>query len=142
MHFDLKKPCDDCPFLREGGIRLRRERVEDIAGGMLDSQGITFACHKTTVDSSDGEGDLVATQKSRHCAGALIFAEKNNTATQMMRIMERLRGYDARALMADRGTVARVFDNLDEMLAANDEAERPRRRKRRRKRIPLKDKGT
>lgn len=119
MHFDLKKPCDNCPFLRKGGIRLHRQRVLDIANGMLDSQGITFPCHKTTVDSENEDGDLVPTAKSQHCAGALIFAEKNNTATQMMRIMERLRGYDAKALMADKETVALVFDDVDEMLVVN-----------------------
>lgn len=117
MEFDLKKPCDNCPFLREGGIRLTVPRVRDIAEGMLDSQGVTFPCHKTTVD--DGEGDLKEGPNSRHCAGALIFAEKNGNATQMMRVMERLHAYDAASLMADRSTVALVFDDVDEMLEVN-----------------------
>ena len=136
MHFDLRKPCEDCPFLREGGIRLRRERVLEIAEAMLDSQGSTFACHKTTIDSPDGDGDLVATPKSKHCAGALIFAEKNENGTQAMRIMERLGMYDAKALMSDKTVVDRVFDDLDEMLAVNEDFEtspskrRPRKARR------------
>jgi hypothetical protein len=128
MHFDLKKPCDNCPFLRKGGIRLQRERVLEIANGMLDSQGITFPCHKTTVDSENEDGDLVATAKSKHCAGALIFSEKQGSHTQMMRIMERLRQYDAKALMSDKETVALVFDDVDEMIEVNALDEAPPKR--------------
>lgn len=39
-----------------------------------------------------------ATDKSVHCAGALIFNEKRHTPNQMMRICERLGFYDARKL--------------------------------------------
>lgn len=42
MRFDMKKPCDNCPFLRDGGIRLHEERVLEIDGGgpsMKDSDG-------------------------------------------------------------------------------------------------------
>jgi len=121
MHFDLTKPCDNCPFLKVGGIRLTERRVTEIAGAMLDSQGSTFACHKTTVYGSTPEGDedLRAGPQSRHCAGALIFAEKQENATQAMRIAERLGWYNHRAFMADAAVVASVFDSLDEMLEAN-----------------------
>lgn len=116
MHFDLLVPCHDCPFLRKGGIRLTQARVEEIAGAMLSTQGSTFTCHKTTVDN---DGELVEGPRSRHCAGALIFAEKNGNATQMMRIAERLHDYDARKLMSQKDVVESVFDDLDEMLAVN-----------------------
>lgn len=121
MKFDLKRPCDNCPFLRVGGVRLLPDRVREIAEGMLDSQGTTFACHKTTVDGEDeeGNGDRVVTPESKHCAGALIFAEKNRTATQAMRIMERLRMYDAAALMKDEVMTSKVFDDVDEMVRVN-----------------------
>lgn len=117
MRFDLLKPCSNCPFLRKGGVRLMEFRVREIAGAMLDTQGTVFACHKTTPEDDDGEPRIM--HSSRHCAGALIFAEKNSTATQMMRIMERLNFYDAKKLMKDKKTVARVFSTLKEMLAVN-----------------------
>jgi hypothetical protein len=117
MQFDLLKPCSNCPFLRKGGCRLMEYRVREIAGAMLDTQGTVFACHKTTPEDDDGEPQII--HSSRHCAGALIFAEKNKTATQMMRIMERMGYYDARKLMKDKRTVARVFSTLKEMLAVN-----------------------
>ena len=91
MNYDLHKPCHNCPFT-SGGIKLRAARIVEISQMMLSSQGGDFPCHKTT--SHDDEGDLQATRKSLHCAGALIYAEKQGTATQMMRISERLGMYD------------------------------------------------
>ena len=122
MHFDLKKPCHDCPFLRKGGVRLTLARVREIAGGLLDSQGATFACHKTTVDDPDDDAERMENRDTRHCAGALIFAEKNGNATQMMRIAERLGLYNARTLMKDKTVVGSVFRDLPEMLKVNKKA--------------------
>ena len=114
MKFNMTAPCGNCPFLRgKKAVRLTRERVEQIAGGMLDTGGMTFPCHKTTVDDEDG--DRVG-PNATHCAGALIFAEKHGNATQMMRIAKRFNsdgnGYDPRRLNMD----ADVFDDIDEML--------------------------
>ena len=135
MHYDLKKPCSNCPFLREGGIRLSESRVREIAGAMLEWNGFTFACHKTTIpgagEDPDNEG-AVMKKDSRHCAGALIFAEKNENSNQMMRIAERLQMYKPQELMADQAVVDLVFDDLDDMLDVNAEYEgRPRKKKRR-----------
>lgn len=119
MYFDLKKPCHNCPFLRKGGVRLTLARVREIAGYLLDSQGATFACHKTTVDN---DGEMVETRDTRHCAGALIFMEKNGNVTQMVRIAERLGLYDAKMLMEDRAAVRSVFRDLPEMIKVNKKA--------------------
>lgn len=82
---------------------------------MVDADGRggrgEFPCHKTA-EVIDGE--YIATDKSVHCAGALIFAEKQEAPTQMMRIAERLGMYDRRKL--DMG--ADVYDSLDEMVSA------------------------
>ena len=98
MNYDKRiTPCSDCPFLKKRGVRLRADRIRAIAGGVLGNPGATFACHQ---DESD------------HCAGALIFAEKNETATQMMRICERIGMYDPKKLVGHE----RVFDTVNEML--------------------------
>jgi len=120
MRFDLKKPCSDCPFLRKGGIRLTQKRVREIAASILSTQGSTFSCHKTTIEDDDGE--LVDSKDSRHCAGALIFSERQGNATQMMRIAERLGLYHATALMKDKAVVRSVFRDLAEMLKVNKKA--------------------
>lgn len=124
MDYDLKKPCNNCPFLREGGVRLHPLRVRDIAGGMLSSQGAEFACHKTTTkhtDDDDKFGEDEAGPDSKHCAGALIFALKNDTMTQMMRICHRIRAFDPETMMADKPAVESVFDTFDEMFKKNRE---------------------
>lgn len=114
MKFELRSPCADCPFLREGGIRLRRARIDEICGYVLGRQGGAFPCHKTTIsdEGPDGECVRVGIPSSQHCAGALIFAEKHGTATQLTRIMERLGAYDASKLVGHE----RVFDSVEEML--------------------------
>lgn len=112
MHFDLHVPCGNCPFLRNGGIRLTKPRVKQICRDILSDQGKTFACHKTTADRN---GELVEVMSSRHCAGALIFSHKHGNSTQMMRIAERLRMYEPRKLMANQEVVDMVFDNVREM---------------------------
>jgi hypothetical protein len=116
MHFDLHVPCSNCPFLRKGGIRLTQGRVKEICGHILSDQGKTFACHKTTVERGE---EMVETRSSRHCAGALIFSERHQVATQPMRIAERLGLYDAKKLMSKKEVVDRVFNSVLEMLQAN-----------------------
>ena len=130
MRYDMRRPCDNCPFLREGGIRLTRGRAREIAGMMIAGGPGDFPCHKTTIDVEDGDGtcDRAATPDSKHCAGALIFAEKNGTATQMMRICERLGMYDASKLIGQE----LVFDDIDEMMDTAVGAPRCRRRGRER----------
>src|SRR6185437_9225902 len=93
VNFGMKTPCGNCPFLRKSGaVRLMRSRIEQIAGVMLDPHGGTFTCHKTTVEVEDEDGncDREDGPNATHCAGALIFAEKNGNQTQMMRIAGRI----------------------------------------------------
>ena len=90
MKYTMTSPCDECPFLdtpqMKRGFTLRR--LTDFANGQ-------FPCHQTANSDS---GEFVATDKSVHCAGALIFNEKRGYANQMMRICERLGFYDASKL--------------------------------------------
>ena len=108
--FELAAPCENCPFLREGGERLLPERVREIAGTMLRPDGGPFFCHQT-VDYTDDFGAI--TVDSQHCAGALLFALKQGRETLIMRQARRL-GWDPAAL---RGR-ERVFDSAEEMLRA------------------------
>jgi hypothetical protein len=120
MKYTKTVPCKNCPFMRKGGIRLKPERAEEIGNMFSTGQGGEFPCHKTTVSIETEDGcDRAATKDSLHCAGALIFAEKQGTPSQMMRICERIGMYDAAKLMKNKKVVALVFDDLDEMLEAN-----------------------
>lgn len=118
--YSLKTPCPNCPFRTDVKPYLSPERVEEIRDGLERGE---FPCHKTLDYDTDEEGG-VETEKTAHCAGALILLEKEGTPSQMMRISERLGMYDARKLDMD----APVFDSWDDMIAAQ-----PERRRRRRK---------
>lgn len=111
MDYSKTTACSNCPFRREGGIRLTLERVIEIT----QSEG-AFPCHKTT--ETDDEGELVRTGKEVHCAGFLILREKQQQPNQMMRIAERLGMYNAEELMKSK-SVCEVFDSVDEMKKAN-----------------------
>lgn len=113
--FSMLSPCDECPFLKQGGARLTEARILEVAGPMLMPQGGAFDCHKTT-GTTGGTGPA-------HCAGALLFALKHDNWTQMMRIAERLGRLDAERLSG--GDL--IFDSLEEMLATA--VDRPKRRR-------------
>lgn len=85
MNYAMPKPCAECPFLQGSGFKL--SRLKEFASG-------EFPCHKACKVDED-EGVFVAkSDKTPHCAGALIFNELRNTPHQMMRICERLGMYD------------------------------------------------
>jgi hypothetical protein len=84
MRYTMTKPCDECPFLEGDGFT--KESLDAHSSG-------EFACHKQC--EIDDDGMFVAkNEKTQHCAGALIYLEKQNRPHQMMRISERLGLYD------------------------------------------------
>ena len=114
MRFTMKIPCETCPFRKSNGIRLTQARAKSIAKMMASANGGTFPCHETVKDDDDG----IASPNEIHCAGALICAEKQRNATQMMRIAERLGIYDAQALMQDNPAADDVFGSVKEMVVS------------------------
>lgn len=112
MNYTLTTPCKNCPFLRTENY-LTKGRVRELKQELLYNQG-TFSCHKT--NGYDNDGDAIETDKSQHCAGAMILLEKLGKPNQMMRISERLGMYDMRKL----NMKANVFDTFEEMMKAQD----------------------
>lgn len=102
----LDAPCNDCPFLKKGGVRLRRERLKEIVG----ASGV-FSCHKTVKRNEDDE--VIAHKGEAVCGGFLIFMEKTDNANQMMRIGHSLGMYEP----AQQKSQEKVFDSLAELLA-------------------------
>lgn len=107
MKYEMTHPCARCPFRKGTKMLLRSERVEEIEACAGD-----FPCHETVDYTDNDKGD--ETLDTQHCAGALIYAEKQERSTQMMRIMERLGMYDRTKL----GDEDLVWDDLDEWLDA------------------------
>jgi hypothetical protein len=96
MKYNLRKPCANCPFRTDIDPYLNDERAREIVDSLVRGE---FPCHKTLDYSHDDEdGEARNTQKTAHCAGALIMLEHDEQPGQMMRIMERIGGYDRRLL--------------------------------------------
>ena len=93
MSYRLTKPCPKCPFRNDIPGYLTKARIRELERSLERSE---FSCHLTT--SEDGWGEdhetYVSSGKEDHCAGALILLEKLERPSQMMRIMERIGGYD------------------------------------------------
>jgi hypothetical protein len=86
MKYNLMTPCDQCPYLLGSGFPFQ-SLIEHASG--------EFACHKACdLDEETGEFTEKPNGKTPHCAGALIFLEKQDAPHQMMRITERLGLYD------------------------------------------------
>jgi hypothetical protein len=112
MKYELTSPCGNCPFRHNVKPYLRAERVEEIRDGLVRGE---FPCHKTTVDT--GDGNKRETEHSQHCAGALILKESLGESSQMMRICERLGMYDRTKLNME----APVFSSWEDMIEAQFE---------------------
>lgn len=107
MNYTQTKPCGECPFRSDKPFPLTEGRVLEICEGLM-YYNASFSCHKTTtsVGRSNQHG------KAIHCAGALIFMEKQGLSHQMMRICERLGMYDHTKLDMSFP----VYDDMEEML--------------------------
>lgn len=46
-HYRLKRPCSNCPFLKEGAIELAPGRLHGIIEQLTSDDHSTFPCHKT-----------------------------------------------------------------------------------------------
>lgn len=84
MRYNMTSPCNACPFLKGSGFTLK---------SLLAHASGEFACHKAC-DLSDEGAFEARSDKTPHCAGALIFLELRGQPHQMMRICERLGMYD------------------------------------------------
>ena len=117
MNFDMKRPCDNCPFRYDKHFPLTGERAEELAEG-ITSGDQAFSCHKTVDYSDDDDG--ADTKDTPHCAGAMIMLEHMEQPNQMMRIGERVGFYERTKLDMS----APVYDDADTWVDAMYHAER------------------
>lgn len=117
MNFDMTKPCENCPFRTDC---LEEWLGETRATEIFESLSVrdeSFPCHKTTTlvenEHSEDGCERINRDQEQHCAGAMILLEKIDRPNQMMRIMERLGGYDRKKLDMEQP----VFENGDEFIA-------------------------
>jgi len=124
MKFDLKKPCDNCPFLREPYFHLGPDRREELADSLR--RGMSFSCHKTVNydddefaeldddDDDDDDDDVhIPSQDEQHCAGALLTMMRCSRSTNMMHIAHRIGLFDADGLY-EGNMETDVYESLEE----------------------------
>ncbi|MCD5327887.1 hypothetical protein ACFFU8_09365 [Chromobacterium piscinae] len=104
-HFKLRKPCDNCPFLKEGGIRLEPGRLKGIIDDLVKNDHAPFQCHKTvhncrTGGSWDDDGKYSASGHEAWCAGAMIYLEKLGRPNVGMRLGRMFGLYDPDCLQS------------------------------------------
>lgn len=115
--FALKKPCENCPFRREGAIRLRPGRMTGIINDMLENDHLGFSCHKTVHCGKGGDwveltGEYIPSGNEMQCAGASIFLLKQGRPSVVMRVAMAFGKMDPDALIAEHG--ASVVDSAEE----------------------------
>lgn len=118
--FDLPRPCQNCPFLRDGGIRLTRLRAREIAENQIDPDGQGFPCHKTvsseTHDAMAENGEFAWVKGMQYCAGAIVFALNNESFNSSLQIA--MRTCEFRPELRTPDVRASVFDSVYEMECA------------------------
>lgn len=124
--FRLKRPCAECPFLKQGGIRLTRARTDEVANYFINVSGrhpwtgATFPCHKTVVDVEDEDesDDARALRMDfEMCTGGIIFGLKQQEQSTAVQLGTRLFGLKTEELQG----AADVVDTLDELRALSYE---------------------
>lgn len=101
MKFNLAQPCTGCPFVVGNSInrQLNKRQLKGIVKSIRG--GNTFTCYKSLGKS---------TEENEHCAGAMIFLERENRPNQEMEIARQCGDYV-------REDLDQAFPNL--MLNAN-----------------------
>lgn len=88
-HFRLKRPCNNCPFRKTGGIELQPGRLDGIIRSLTEDDMTGFPCHKTTHGEGtdeDEDGNYIANGKEAMCVGAMTYLHKIRQPTVAMRI--------------------------------------------------------
>lgn len=121
QHCHPPAPCGNCPFRKEGGIRLAKERIREIVdmiGAVKQprangGQGGRFPCHKT-VDRENEADHAPRGDRELECTGALILVYKlGGPASNFIRVMERIGVIDPKLHTEPH---PEVFDSVAEML--------------------------
>lgn len=95
MNFDIKNPCNNCPFRKKGAIELRPGRIEGIVAGLRSDDYQNFPCHKTVHSRRGGEFDDETGQyhpsgKESACIGSVAYMAREGHMSALARVAMRL----------------------------------------------------
>jgi hypothetical protein len=117
--FRQTKPCSDCPFLKDGGVRHPLDQMCAYASYFLFYPGATFPCHQSVPKDDDRQGWSAWKSGQTLCAGGIIFAEKHGLRNAIV-IYGAAQGW----LKTDElmRSAATVFDSIEDMIRTTIEA--------------------
>lgn len=101
MNFNLKKPCENCPFKKVGAIDLDPGRFEGIVDSLLSNDREWFVCHKTL--------DLKGDKKRSQCVGSMIYLLKAKSPSVSMRMAASFKMLDFDSLKEQAGDIIDVL---------------------------------
>lgn len=113
MRFDLRSPCSDCPFRTDAP--MHEGIISDLVSKFdsFDHDELAHSCHQTDPRACcPPEKRMPAGSPIQHCAGALIFAYKQDRPQWPMILAEAKKLLDPKKL----NMAAPVFDNKVKML--------------------------
>lgn len=111
LDWDLKSPCDDCPFLRTSPFH------EGVAGSIpktmeaIEAGAFAHTCHKTDCRPSV-DGPRTWRGRTKHCAGALMMLLKTGKGLDLqLPLLQSLEQgkWDAKEMTARAKADKRVF---------------------------------
>jgi hypothetical protein len=112
LRFDLKKPCNDCPFRKDakwhGGVFKDLIKYFDLS----KKKELVHTCHKTDPRSDSPEGQKY-TGELQHCAGLLLMMHQNQRLIGPFQMAAWLKKQWDRDAM---DTSVKVFKNMKEMV--------------------------
>ncbi|WP_456363640.1 hypothetical protein [Priestia aryabhattai] len=111
--FKVKKPCNNCPFLKNSPMFLDEDRLPEIVEH-LDNNGL-FHCHKTInykkqIDTETNEM-IKESKQNQFCAGAITYLEKQNRPNAPLQVAQRVGWYDPEDYLKNKD---KVIDSLEE----------------------------
>jgi len=109
MAFDMKKPCDSCPFLKTVPLDGAPDWALDVARGFW-AKSITHSCHKSD-PNADG---FVGVKRTQHCIGILgVMKNTGNIYSQ-----DAVRALVTGELDWDKVPTESCWDSPKQMMAA------------------------
>lgn len=88
--FAMKRPCKDCPFLKNNPISLEEGRLDGIKSTLIENDNIPFFCHKTTYTTGasieEQTGRYQASGQESYCMGSMAFLFAKQRVNVPMRL--------------------------------------------------------
>ena len=114
--FDLKRPCKNCPWLKELGpkFQLHPDRIREIVNAS------SFSCHKTVnydAMEEDENGECETQYKksgAQQCAGLIAMLWKQGEMNQITQVATRLTDFDP-----SRIDGSEVYDSVEEAIRSH-----------------------